>query len=85
MKLRTHFMIVAAGLIAVCLVMISGPAAAEKIYRIIPLGNSITQAEINRASFRYPLWKKLVDSNIKFDFVGSMTVNLTSTDACGYA
>jgi hypothetical protein len=45
---------------------------ADETYRILPLGDSITQAEINRASYRYPLWKKLVDSGIQFDFVGSL-------------
>ena len=39
---------------------------------ILPLGDSITQAEINRASYRYYLWKKLIDADITFDFVGSM-------------
>jgi len=47
-------------------------AKDDYVYKILPLGDSITQAEINRASYRYPLWKKLVDANIKFDFVGSM-------------
>lgn len=46
-------------------------ASAETI-AILPLGDSITQAEINRASYRYPLWKKLIEAGIEFDFVGSM-------------
>jgi len=55
------------------------PAIADDyIYKILPLGDSITHAEINRASYRYPLWKKLVDANIKFDFVGSMDTQLDS-------
>lgn len=57
----------AAALFAVC-----ATASAEQVYKILPLGNSITQAEVNRASYRYPLWKMLVDSEIKFDFVGSL-------------
>ena len=40
--------------------------------KILVLGDSITQAESNRASYRYPLWKKLVDAGLDFDFVGSM-------------
>ena len=40
--------------------------------KILALGDSITQAESNRASFRYPLWKKLLDAGINVDFVGSM-------------
>jgi lysophospholipase L1-like esterase len=48
-------------------------ALAEKnVLNILILGDSITQAEINRASFRYPLWKKLIDTELQFDFVGSM-------------
>jgi len=50
-------------------------ADAETI-KILTLGDSITQAESNRASFRYPLWKKLVDADIDFDFVGSMNKQL---------
>ncbi len=46
--------------------------AGEDVLKILSLGDSITQAEINRASYRYPLWKKLVDADITFDFVGSM-------------
>ena len=45
---------------------------SDKVWRILPLGDSITQAEINRASYRYPLWKKLVDAEVQFDFVGSL-------------
>ncbi len=40
--------------------------------KILTLGDSITQAESTRASFRYPLWKKLIDADLKFDLVGSM-------------
>jgi len=46
--------------------------------KILPLGDSITQAEINRASYRYPLWKKLIDAEIEFDFVGSMNTQLST-------
>ena len=44
--------------------------------KILALGDSITHAEINRASYRYPLWKKLIDADIAFDFVGSMNTQL---------
>lgn len=44
----------------------------DYVYLILPLGNSITQAEVDRASYRYALWKRLVDAGISFDFVGSM-------------
>lgn len=58
--------------VAILLLASTGTAWADKVYRILPLGDSITQAEINRASYRYPLWKLLVDSDIEFDFVGSL-------------
>lgn len=51
-------------------------ANADKTINILPLGDSITHAEINRASYRYFLWKKLIDSGVKFDFVGSMNTQL---------
>lgn len=43
--------------------------------RILPLGNSITQANNTHLSYRYPLWKKLIDDNLSFDYVGSMINN----------
>lgn len=59
---------------AAALLLVSTIACTDtdKTWRILPLGDSITQAEVNRASYRYPLWKKLVDSEIQFDLVGSM-------------
>ena len=43
--------------------------------RILPLGDSITQADSQLYSYRYPLWKKLVDRGVSFDFVGSHSTN----------
>ena len=51
-------------------------ANANQVVHILPLGDSITHAEINRASYRYFLWKKLIDADVKFDFVGSMNTQL---------
>lgn len=59
-------------LAAIVLSAFYGAAGAGEPYRILPLGNSITQAEADRASYRYPLWKKLVDAGLEFDFVGSL-------------
>lgn len=42
---------------------------------IMLLGDSITQSTKNYFSYRYYLWKKLLDSDVNFDFVGSMTTN----------
>lgn len=64
--------LVAGLLAAVALSVLFTPARAEEPYRILPLGDSITQAEANRASYRYPLWKMLVDSDLAFEFVGSL-------------
>lgn len=64
------------GLLAVILLFTLTVAAradkSDEVYRILPLGDSITQAEANRASYRYPLWRMLVDSGLAFDFVGSL-------------
>lgn len=40
--------------------------------RILCLGDSITQSADVVCGYRYPLWKKLVDLGIEFDFIGSM-------------
>lgn len=55
---------------------LAAPIAYADTLKILTLGDSITQAEANRASYRYPLWKKLVDADIDFDLVGSMTKQL---------
>jgi lysophospholipase L1-like esterase len=44
--------------------------------RILPLGDSITQADMDHHSYRYYLWVKLTEAEINFDFVGSMNRNL---------
>ncbi|TXK18376.1 cellulose-binding protein, partial [Pontibacter qinzhouensis] len=43
--------------------------------KIMPLGNSLTQADEEHLSYRYHLWKKLVDANANFDFIGSQQTN----------
>jgi len=43
--------------------------------RILPLGDSITQANMMHHSYRYYLWVMLTDADIDFDFVGSMNRN----------
>lgn len=39
---------------------------------IMPLGDSITQADLQNLSYRYWLWKQLTDNGYKFGFVGSV-------------
>ena len=43
--------------------------------RIMMLGDSITQGAYYNDSYRYYLWKALVDADIEFDFVGSLSAN----------
>jgi lysophospholipase L1-like esterase len=50
--------------------------------RILPLGDSITQGRGGASpvvSYRYPLWKTLVEAGVDFDFVGSTTTGLDTT------
>lgn len=64
---------VAAILLSVALLIsCAGQAKDSARLSILPLGDSITQGEVHMASYRYPLWKKLVDANVPFDFVGSI-------------
>ncbi|NLE02185.1 MAG: cellulose-binding protein [Fibrobacter sp.] len=58
-----------------CTLLLARDAYQQNIIKIAPYGNSITQAAGNQQSYRYPLWKKLIDANIAFDFVGSMNSN----------
>lgn len=64
-------------LILLILIMIPGCSKNnEQPVRIVAIGDSITQgraAEPATQSFRYPLWKKLVETGVNFDFVGSLT------------
>ena len=40
-------------------------------WRIVPIGDSITQGNTTHWTYRYPLWKMLIDAGADFDFVGS--------------
>ena len=51
----------------------------ERLIRIMPLGDSITQGAADTDSFRRPLWKLLKTSNARVDFVGSMKTNYPHT------
>lgn len=44
--------------------------------RIMPLGDSITQANSFHASYRYWLWQSLTNAGYKVDFVGSLDKNV---------
>lgn len=43
--------------------------------KIMTLGNSITQGGEVNPSYRYQLWKMLVDADLDFEFVGSLDTN----------
>jgi lysophospholipase L1-like esterase len=43
--------------------------------RIMPLGNSITQADTRHSGYRYPLWTLLKEGGYNIDFVGSLKMN----------
>ena len=46
-------------------------AGEQKIYRILPVGDSITEGGQTFSSYRYPLWEKLFAAGYLVDFVGS--------------
>lgn len=43
--------------------------------KIMAIGDSITQADSSHKSYRYALWKKLIDTGVAFDMMGSMQGN----------
>ncbi|HIO92542.1 MAG TPA: cellulose-binding protein [Leucothrix mucor] len=45
--------------------------AKPKAIKILPLGDSITCASPYKLSYRYPLWKHLVDAEKNIEFIGS--------------
>ena len=47
--------------------------APRRIYRIMPVGDSITQGGSTFASYRYLLWEKLSAAGYLFEYVGSRT------------
>lgn len=50
----------------------------QKTMNILPLGDSITQARYDQLSYRYPLWKLLIDEGKDISFIG--TQNQTYND-----
>lgn len=56
-------------------VSIVSPDKEPVTLKIMPLGNSITQGGEEHPSYRYELWKMLVDQGMDFEFVGSMDTN----------
>src|SRR5678815_4411954 len=61
--------------VAALLIALFVPVCSGAPVRIMPLGDSITQALSDQFSYRYNLWVKLVDAGAAFDFVGSQDSN----------
>lgn len=49
------------------------PLGAPRRWRIVPIGDSITQGNTNHLTYRYYLWQMLIDAGVDFDFVGSIS------------
>jgi lysophospholipase L1-like esterase len=47
----------------------------DRTWRIMPIGDSITEASGSRNSYRRPLWHLLYDMGVNIDFVGSRRGN----------
>jgi hypothetical protein len=48
-------------------------ASEQMIYRILPVGDSITEGGKSFSNYRYPLWEKLHAAGYLVEFVGSRT------------
>lgn len=53
------------------LLSLSPPAAAQKLYRVMPVGDSITEGGSSFSNWRYPLWEKLHAAGYLVEYVGS--------------
>ena len=61
------WMAVLLGVVALC----SPLTAAQKIYRIMPVGDSITEGGSSFSNWRYPLWEKLHTAGYLVEYVGT--------------
>jgi len=75
MHVRFYSLLITASLLLLPFGTYASGLLLPAVINIAPYGNSITQAASNQQSYRYQLWKKLIDANISFDFVGSMNTN----------
>ena len=57
-------------------------AGAPGPWRIVAIGDSITQSNLLHQSYRYKLWKKLVDKGVDFNLIGTQHSN-ANQDANG--
>ena len=56
-----------------CIVILPTSHVESQTLKILPIGNSITQLDNQHFSYRYNLWKKLIDDGVDFDYIGSHT------------
>ncbi|MEM9882419.1 MAG: GDSL-type esterase/lipase family protein [Planctomycetota bacterium] len=55
---------------------LAAPAPAEaKPLQIMLLGDELTASESGRRSYRYYLWRRLIDAGLDFDFIGTRHTN----------
>jgi len=69
MKITTLFLFILS--LTFPLLSYADQVVKQPLIKILPLGDSITCASKYKVSYRYPLWKHLVDANKKVEFVGS--------------
>lgn len=60
-------------LVLTALIWAKAGAVEQKIYRILPVGDSITEGGRTFSNYRYPLWEKLHAAGYLAEFVGSRT------------
>lgn len=64
-----------AGFLALLFIAFSNQEVWAQTIKIQPLGNSITHSIDSLFSYRYHLWKMLLDDGFNFDFVGTLEDN----------
>jgi len=57
-----------------------GLNSSKSQIKIVAIGNSITKTIDTTQSYRYNLWKKLVDDGLNFDFVGTQNLGHIHTN-----
>lgn len=64
------------------LALLAPLTAAQKIYRIMPVGDSITEGGSSFSNWRYPLWEKLHTAGYLVEYVGSRKSPSRIGDLC---
>ena len=59
------------GLLFALVLLVQVAGAGQPVYRILPVGDSITEGGGTFCNYRYPLWEKLFAAGYLVDFVGS--------------